>query len=380
MSLNFGATIGIVGGGQLGRMLAFEARRMGFRTCVLAPDGDGPAAQVADRWIGGELNDPDALARLADACDVVTLEWENADPEGLRQIGERVPVHPGPEVLRVAQHRIREKETARRLGLAVPEFAAVSSADELSAGLDRVGTPAVLKTARGGYDGRGQAVIRAPEEAGAAWEALGGARELILEQWIPFRLEVSVVCARDRQGQIVSFAPAENQHRAGVLDTTVAPARISAAMAREAQAVGEALAEGLDVVGLLATEMFITADDRLLVNEIAPRPHNSGHHTLGPCATSQFEQQIRAVCGLPLGSPDLLSPASMANLLGEHLTPQSSAAAALSEPGVTLHLYGKREPRTGRKMGHITAVGGTPDAALNRAVRARAALAGNHDP
>jgi 5-(carboxyamino)imidazole ribonucleotide synthase len=367
-----GATLGVVGGGQLGRMFAMEARRMGYRTVVLDPAADAPAAHVADQAIVAALDDLEAIRELARRSDVVTLEWENADLAAIRALEGMVPVHPGSAVLEVAQHRVREKDAARRLGVATAEYRAIGSAAELRAALAEIGTPAVLKTARGGYDGKGQVVIRDAARADEAFAALAPA-ELILEAWVPFRLEVSVVCARSTTGEMASFPVAENVHRGGILHTSVVPAHLEPAVADEARRVATALCEGLGVVGLLAVEMFVTDGGAVLMNEIAPRPHNSGHYTWEACATSQFEQQLRAVCGLPLGSAELLRPAAMANLMGDDVGTglgDGAAAAALAVPNVSLHLYGKAESRPGRKMGHLTALGATPEEALDRATRA----------
>jgi 5-(carboxyamino)imidazole ribonucleotide synthase len=373
-----GSTIGVVGGGQLGRMLALEARRMGYRIAVLDPAEDSPAAQVADVHVRAPLEDPDALRRLADRCDVVTLEWENADADGLRAIEEAAPIRPGPHVLEVAQHRLREKDAARRLGIPTAEYRAVSTLEELRAGLAELGTPAVLKTCRGGYDAKGQRLLRTVDEAAAAHAELrGDDRELILEGWVPFRLEASVICARSPSGEVTSFPIGENVHRNGILDFTLAPARIPPDLSREARRIGEALVEGLDVVGLLAVELFIDSEDRLYVNEFAPRPHNSGHYTWEACAPSQFELQLRAVCDLPLREPILLSPACMANLLGSHVGTGlrlPGSARAFATPGLSLHLYGKHSARPGRKMGHLTVLAPTAEQAFAEAAAARELL------
>ncbi len=375
-----GATIGIVGGGQLGRMFAVEARRMGYRVLVLDPAADAPAAQVADEHLRAPLGDVNAARELARRSAVVTLEWENADVAAVRAMEALAPVRPGAHVLEVAQHRVREKDAARRLGIATAAYRAVHTRAELDDAVRDVGLPAVLKTARGGYDGKGQAVLRPGDDAAAAFERLGGeGTELVLEAFVPFRMEISVVVARGVDGAVAAFAAGENVHRNGILDVTVVPARVPAAVEEEARRVACALAEGLDVVGVLGVEMFVTEDDSVLVNEIAPRPHNSGHHTLGACAVSQFEQQLRAVCGLPLGAPDLLRPAAMANLMGEDVGTglgDERVAAALAVPGVALHLYGKREARPGRKMGHLTATAPDSREALRRVLRAREALTG----
>jgi 5-(carboxyamino)imidazole ribonucleotide synthase len=375
-----GATLGIVGGGQLGRMFVLEARRMGYRTLVLDPGLDAPAAQISDGHIQAPLDDIEAARELARRSDVVTLEWENADVAAIGELSEITPVRPGAHVLQIAQHRVREKEAARRLGLRTADFRPVRTLEELHGAIDAIGLPAVLKTARGGYDGKGQRVLKERHEAALAFADLSDdGRELILEAWVSFRLEASVICARTPSGEVRSFPVVENIHRNGILDFTIAPARIDPAIQEEARRMGEALVEGLDVVGILAVELFIDHDDRVYVNEIAPRPHNSGHYTWEACATSQFEQQLRAVCDLPLGSPILLRPAAMANLMGEEIGTGEglpSLAPTLETPMLSLHLYGKREARTGRKMGHLTALADTPDEALARVRLARNILIG----
>ena len=377
-----GSTIGIVGGGQLGRMLALEARRMAYRVAVLDPSEDSPAAQVADRHIRAPLDDLDGLRRLADWSDVVTLEWENADADGLRSLADAAPIRPGPHVLEVAQHRVREKARARELGLPTADYRPVSTLAELESAVAELGTPSVLKTCRGGYDSKGQRVLRtAADAAGAFAELGGGERELVLEGWVAFRLEASVLCARSPSGEICSYPVAENVHRNGILDFTLAPARISPQLAGEARAIGEALVEGLDVVGLLAVELFIDGDDRLYVNEIAPRPHNSGHYTWEACAPSQFETQLRAVCDLPMPEPMLLSPACMANLLGSHVgtgTRLPGSEAVFSKRGFGLHLYGKHSARPGRKMGHLTVLAPTVEQAFTEASAAREQLVASY--
>jgi 5-(carboxyamino)imidazole ribonucleotide synthase len=375
-----GSAIGVIGGGQLGRMLALEARRMGYRCVVLDPDPGGPAGQVADEVVAAPLGDADAMLEFARRVDVVTLEWENADLDAVRAIERIVPVRPGSGVLRVAQHRLREKHAARDAGLRTAEFAPVGSRDELRSAVERIGAPAVLKTCSGGYDGRGQARIASADEAelNAAWASLGaGEVDLILEGWVSYEREVSVIIARGTDGAAVPFPVAENVHRDGILDLTLVPARVSDAVAARAREVATRLAEHLGVVGLLAVEMFATSRGDVLVNEIAPRPHNSGHYTWEACAVSQFEQQLRAVCGLPLDPARLLSPAAMANLLGQHAgtgAGRGGVAEALAAPDVALHLYGKAEARPGRKMGHITALAASADEAARVAVAARDAL------
>lgn len=376
-----GGTIGIVGGGQLGRMFALEARRMGYRVAVLDPGTGAPAAQVADEHVHASFDDHAAMRALAERSDVITLEWENADVATLRDIERIVPIRPGPGVLEVAQHRVREKDTARSLGILTAGYRAVSTRDELHGALREIGTPAVLKTARWGYDGKGQATIREPSEADSAFDAVTGGgdgpAELILEEWVRFTLEVSVVCARTVSGEVACFPVAENVHRNAILDVSIVPARIPPAVADEARRVAETMARGLEVVGLLAVEMFVGEDGHVRMNEIAPRPHNSGHYTLEACPVSQFEQQLRAVCGLPLGSTELLRPAAMANLMGEHAGTalgRAGASPALGVPMTALHLYGKAAARPGRKMGHLTSLGDTPEQAMERVLRARGLL------
>ncbi|HEX6369735.1 MAG TPA: 5-(carboxyamino)imidazole ribonucleotide synthase [Longimicrobium sp.] len=375
-----GATIGMVGGGQLGRMFALEARRMGYRLVVLDPGDATPAAQFCDEHIRAPFEDVQACLRLARMSNVVTLEWENADVSTLRSMAEHVPIHPSPDVLEVAQHRVREKDAARRLGVRTADYRAVRSREELDEALRQIGAPAILKTARMGYDGKGQATLRDAADAAGAWDALSGqGDDFILEAKVPFRMEVSVICARSASGETACFPVAENEHRRGILHLTVAPARVPDDVAEEARRVATALAEGLGVVGLLAVEMFVDGDGRILMNEIAPRPHNSGHHTWEACAVSQFEQQLRAVCGLPLGDPALLRPAAMVNLMGEDAGTglgEPGVAQALAVPGTALHLYGKKEARAGRKMGHLTVLADTADEAARRALEAWKRIAG----
>lgn len=369
-----GATIGIVGGGQLGRMFALEARRMGYRVLVLDPGDDTPAGQLADERIRAPFDDLDACMELARRSDVVTLEWENADVATLRRMAEAVPVHPSPDVLEVAQHRVREKDAARRLGVATAEYRAVRTLDELHAAISEIGTPAILKTARMGYDGKGQATIHDAAGAEAAYADVSRmGDDFILEARVPFRMEVSVVCARAADGRMACFPVAENEHRGGILHRSIVPARVSPEVAERALRTAEALAGGLGVVGLLAVELFVTEDGEVLMNEIAPRPHNSGHYTWEACAVSQFEQQLRAVAGLPLGDPALLSPAAMVNLLGEDAgtgLARPAIARALEVPGAALHLYGKHAARPGRKMGHLTVLAPTAGEAAARALEA----------
>lgn len=364
-----GETLGILGAGQLGRMTAIAAKQMGYRVAVLGPEGDDPAAQVADVVIAAPLDDVEAGLELASVSSAVTFEFENVAASVARAMQERAPVLPRPEVLEVAQHRLREKETLQRIGVPTAPFHAVRSAGELERALEALGLPALLKTAQGGYDGKGQVLIRRPDEAARAFDRLGaGSVELIAEAFVPFTKELSVVVARGRGGASAAFPVVENEHKDGILHRSIAPARVSSGAREKASRLALKIAGALDVVGLLAVEMFYVEPDRLLVNELAPRPHNSGHFTLDACITSQFEQHVRAVLGLPLGSPAQHSAAVMLNLLGEHVEALRGAwDELLREPALKLHLYGKREARPGRKMGHLTLLGANVGDAIERA-------------
>ena len=369
-----GSAIGVVGGGQLGRMFTLRARSMGYRVVVLEPDPRSPAGAVADRQIEAAYDDTAALADLADACLAVTTEFENVPAGVLSFLSERVVTRPGAAAVAVAQDRIAEKERMREAGLATADFRPVrSAAGARTAFLELGGRPAILKTSRLGYDGKGQALVTTADECVAAFESLGGV-ECILEERLRLETEVSVILARNAEGKVAAFPPGENHHRFGILETTVVPARIPDALAAECCAAAESIAHALDYVGVLGVELFIAGGGRVYVNEIAPRPHNSGHYTLDACATDQFEQQVRVLCDLPLGDPRLLSPVAMVNLLGDlwqHGEPDWHRALAF--PGVRLHLYGKVEARPGRKMGHLTCTAASPDAALETVLQAREA-------
>lgn len=368
-----GRTVGIVGGGQLGRMFAIAARRMGYRVHALDPTPDAPAGQVADVEINAAYDDVDAARRFAADVDVVTFEFENIPAETLRAIAEIRPVHPSPEVLDTCRHRLREKTFLRGAGFPVADFRPVENVAGLRSAVTELGTPSILKTADFGYDGKGQARIDRPDQIDAAWSNLG--RPLgVLEAFVPFDKEISVICARRANGDRSCFGPVENAHARHILDVTTAPADIAPALARKAIELAESIADKLAVVGLIAVEMFVVKDEPI-VNELAPRPHNSGHYSFDACVTSQFEQQLRAVCGLPLGDPRLLQPAAMANLLGEEWSAgEPNWAAMLAFPDVKLHLYGKKEARPGRKMGHLTALAATANEARERVLAARKAL------
>ena len=367
-----GATLGVVGGGQLGRMFTVRARTMGYRVVVLEPDPRSPAGAVADRQIEAAYDDPDALAELAESCAAVTTEFENVPAGVLAFLGERVVTRPGASAVAVAQDRIAEKERMRHAGLATAEFRPVRSGAGARTAFDELGrAPAILKTNRLGYDGKGQTLVTTPDECAAAFDALGGV-ECILERRLRLETEVSVILARGADGAVAAFPPGENHHRFGILETTVVPARITDALAAECRAAAEAVATELDYVGVLGVELFVAEEGRVFVNEIAPRPHNSGHYTLDACVTDQFEQQVRTLCGLPLGAPRLLSPVAMVNILGNHWNGGSPRwDRALAVPGVRLHLYGKIEPRPGRKMGHLTCTAESADRALELVLEAR---------
>ena len=345
-----GATIGILGGGQLGRMLALAAARMGYRCHVYCPEAGCPAAAVSARATVADYLDEAALDAFAAAVDVVTIEFENVPAAALRHLARAVPVRPGATVLEVAQDRLLEKDAVTRAGIRTTPYARVDDRGQLDRALAEVGTPAVLKTRRLGYDGKGQAAIADPADAEAAWRASGGV-PAILEAQIDFRIELSVIAARGLDGTIATYVPVENRHRDHILDVTLAPAGIPDQTAAAAVEIARRLVEALDVTGMLAVEMFLTNDGGLLVNEVAPRVHNSGHWTIEACATSQFEQNIRAVCGLPLGDPTRHSNAVMQNLIGRAA---EDWAAILADPAAKLHLYGKSGIRPGRKMGHVT--------------------------
>ncbi|MDP1571422.1 MAG: 5-(carboxyamino)imidazole ribonucleotide synthase [Vicinamibacterales bacterium] len=369
-----GATLGVLGSGQLGRMFALAARRMGYRVHTLSPGEDTPTGQVADVEITAEYDDLEAIRTFAAGVDVVTFEFESVSIEAADAAAEIVPVRPTGHALYVTQHRAREKSFLSLKGMPVTPFEAVASLEELMAAIPRVGLPAILKTAAFGYDGKGQHRLTRPEDAERVW-GLVGPQLALLERVVDFVLEFSVVAARGLDGAFVHYGAIENTHRDHILDLSVAPAGIPVEAAHEAVQITRAVAEELGYVGVLCVEFFLTASGGVLVNEVAPRPHNSGHLTIDACATSQFEQQVRAMCGLPLGSTAQRRPAAMANLLGDVWAqgePDWSGALAL--PDVALHLYGKSDPRAGRKMGHLTALGETPLAAAERVLAARGLL------
>lgn len=374
-----GATLGVFGGGQLGRMFTHAAQRMGYRVHVFTPHRGSPAGVVADHEHVGLFSDQRSVASFALSVDAATLEFENVPTESIAAAEQHTPVRPGSHVLHTTQHRIREKTFLAEAGAPVGPFAPVNSLEDLRAAAQQLGLPAVLKTAQMGYDGKGQRVLRNESELADAWAAIGPG-DCIFEAFIDFTREVSMLVTRGVDGQTVLYGPIENEHADHILDVSVLPApATSATVAAEAARIATLIADKLGLVGLLCVELFEKADGTLLVNELAPRPHNSGHLTIEGCHTSQFEQQVRAVAGLPLGLPDSVAPAAMANLLGdlwfaEDGTPREPNWAASLAAGASLHLYGKESPRPGRKMGHLTVLGDTPEGVREKARAARAAL------
>ena len=369
-----GATVGVLGGGQLGRMFTLQARTMGYRVVVLDPDPKSPAGAVADRQICAAYHDERALAELAKCCAAVTTEFENVPALALERLARSSVVRPPVAAVATVQDRIAEKTFFHSHGFATAAFRPVRNQRELAAALAEVPSPAFLKTSRLGYDGKGQALVTNETEATRAFDRFGQVA-CVLEERVELDCELSVILARSADGESAAFPVAENRHRNGILETSVVPARISGRMAQDAQALATAAAEAMDYVGVLGVELFVARGGQLLVNEMAPRPHNTGHYTLDACSIDQFEQQLRTLCGLPLAQPWLLSPVAMINLLGDLWTEgEPRWAEALRRPGVRLHLYGKAEARPGRKMGHLNCLAHDPDRALALALETRDAL------
>ena len=370
-----GAALGVLGSGQLGRMFAIAARRMGYRVHTFSPDVDTPTGQVADVEVVAEYEDLDALRAFARQVDVVTFEFENVPTVAIDAIEAITPVRPCGVALHIAQQRAREKQFLADRGFPTAPFGRAASLDELWDAVARVGTPAVIKTAVFGYDGKGQHKVTTPADVEHIWTAIGH-QEAVVEKFVNLQTEVSLVAARGMDGEVVHYQPFENRHRDHILDVTTTPAAITPSLAARAADITRHILEELQYVGVLCVEFFVDVDGELLVNELAPRPHNSGHLTFDVAITSQFEQQVRAICALPLGSTRLLAPAAaMANLLGELWAEGEPNWAAASRYGdVKLHLYGKTEARRGRKMGHMTAMGRTTDEALDLVISARDAL------
>jgi 5-(carboxyamino)imidazole ribonucleotide synthase len=345
-----GACIGILGGGQLGRMMSMAAARLGYHVHIFTPEADSPAEEVSALTTVASYEDEEALTRFAASVDCITLEFENIPVASLRMLARQVPVMPGADLLEVTQHRASEKSFVQAQGIATAPYRSVTSLVELEQALEALGTPAILKTSRLGYDGKGQFMIRTPDQAAEAWEAVGKT-ESVLEGFVDFVAEMSVIVARSVTGEMSVFPLTRNEHRHHILHESTVPAHVPEDVAEEARRIALQLAEAGKLTGLLAVELFHCKDNRLLVNELAPRPHNSGHWTMDACATSQFEQAIRAVTGLPLGPTHLLQAARMLNLIGDDV--HAAHRMLQEEPGARLHLYGKADARPGRKMGHI---------------------------
>lgn len=377
-----GNTLGILGGGQLGRMLAQAAQSLGYRVHVFEPQADCPAGAVSNREVNADYTDVDALKEFAASCAVVTYEFENIPTEPLQQVeaAQVTQLLPNWRVLEICQNRLREKTWLRQNGIPHAKFREVAADGDLSAAIRDVGVPCVVKTADFGYDGKGQ--LKVMDEAGIATAAKQFAgQRAVVERFVDFRCELSVVVARGPDGCAETFPVAENIHTNHILDFSIVPARVSPEIVKEAENLGRDIAAKLDVVGLIAIELFWAADGTLLVNEMAPRPHNSGHYSLDACRTSQFEQHVRAVCGLPLGDVSLTSPVVIVNILGDKWLEDDGKSrrapnwpAILADPAAKLHLYGKAEPRVGRKMGHFSVVGVDAEAALERARNLKAQL------
>jgi len=368
-------SIGILGGGQLGRMLTLEAKRMGYRVITLEPLPNSPTGQIADEQIVAAYDDERAIGELGARSDVVTYEFENIPLRSVTMLeADRRLVRPSGAVLRITQERLLEKQFVRDCGVATADFAPVRSLDELRSAIDTIGFPAVLKTTMGGYDGKGQWVVRDEREAADAFAEASG-RALICEQFIAFDKELSIIAARNAAGEIVTFPVAENQHDRGVLATSIVPARVSVDVAERVRVAAQTIAKALDIVGAFAIEFFL-AGDRILVNEIAPRVHNTGHYSLEATTISQYEAHVRAICDLPLVQPRMLVPAIvMVNILGGGSGDQlAGTEELLRDPDVSLHMYGKAHAALRRKMGHFTALGDSPDDALAKAERGNAHL------
>ena len=369
-----GSTLGVLGSGQLGRMFAIAAREMGYRIHTYSTEVDSPTGHIADREFTGAYNDLDRIKEFAKTVDVVTFEFENISASAVQAIEQLVPVHPAGSVLHTSQNRIREKTTLQQAGLPVTPFRAINSYGELELAMEELGCCAILKTAQWGYDGKGQRAIDSADQAIFYWDELGNV-ESIYEKKIDFVAEASVVAARNAQGEIVCCGPIRNEHRNHILDLSVCPDPQMQPLEKQAREITEGVLETLDVVGVMCVELFVTKENELLINEVAPRPHNSGHLTIDASPCSQFEQQVRAICNLPLGDMTPIQPAAMANVMGDlwqNGTPQWEKA--LKYPGVRLHLYGKQDPRPARKMGHLTATAKTAQQATETVLNARGSL------
>lgn len=378
MSILPGSTIGMLGGGQLGRMFTVAARSMGYDVIILDPDTNSPAGKLATRHICADYKDVNSLDVLARDCDVITTEFENVPASSLQYLEEKCLVHPGSKAVEVTQDRILEKQFLRDQHIDTADFRVIRSFEDLQKASQQITQPTILKVSRFGYDGKGQVTLSNADECEQAWQYLQH-EDCVLEQRVPLTMEVSVVLARGVDGEVACYPIAENQHINGILDTSIVPARLDEGTREQIVRTATTIAEQLDYVGVMAVEFFIT-DDHLLVNEIAPRPHNSGHYTLDACLTDQFEQQVRAVCHMPLGDTRLLSPVVMVNLLGDlwhnHQAPDWSQLLAYDH--VKLHLYGKKDARSGRKMGHFNVVADDVDSALQIARKIQSQLQHHH--
>jgi 5-(carboxyamino)imidazole ribonucleotide synthase len=369
-----GGTIGVLGGGQLGRMFAIAARRMGYRVHTFSPDDDTPAGQVADVEVAASYDDIAALRAFARQVNVVTFEFENVPIDAVDAVEQFAPVRPAGVALHTAQHRAREKTFLADHGFPTVPFARAATLDELWTAVASVGTPAIVKTAAFGYDGKGQHTVTTPADVERIWTAIGH-QEAVVEKFVSLQCEISVIAARGIDGSVAEYPAFENRHRHHILDVTTAPAAVPERAAKQAAEIARDILAELQYVGLLCVEYFVTTEGELMVNELAPRPHNSGHLTFDAAVTSQFEQQVRAICGLPLGSTELLRPAAMANLLGDLWQDgEPNWAAACQFSDVKLHLYGKTEARPARKMGHMTAMARTSADAQARVLASRDAL------
>ncbi|MDR4947875.1 5-(carboxyamino)imidazole ribonucleotide synthase [Neobacillus cucumis] len=361
-----GSTIGILGGGQLGRMISIAGRNMGYRFITLDPTPDSPCGQTADRQIVASYSELEAAKKLANASDVITYEFENVNADVASVLETTSFVPQGSRLLKITQNRIREKSTLQSYEVPVAPFMIIQSENDICRAVESLGLPFVMKTAEGGYDGKGQWVIRSESEISGAIETWKKAdMDMIIEKFIPFSKEMSVIIARNSQGDSKTFPPAENVHINNILHQSIVPAGITVEQKREAEALAIKIADSLQVVGLIAIEMFLTNEGEILVNELAPRPHNSGHYSMDACMTSQFEQHIRAICGLPLGDTTLLSPSVMVNILGQHLRKVLDKVEQLP-PKAKLHLYGKKEAKVNRKMGHLNFLGSTTEQLLQQ--------------
>lgn len=354
------ATIGVIGGGQLGMMTVREAQRMGYRTAIWDPDPESPASRLSDMTIVAPFSDMGAASRLAEAASVITYEFENVDPACVDAIGRMKPMLPGSSVLKISRHRRLEKETLSLAGFPVVDFRIADSESTLRRAAEELELPVIVKTATAGYDGKGQAVLHHEEDLNSFCRGMRDSAELVIEKFIALQMEVSVIAVRERDGTIITFPVIENEHRENILHVSRVPARISGEVEKEALKIARAIISHFQMVGVLCVEMFVTHDGMVLVNELAPRPHNSGHFTLDACSISQFEALVRSICSIPMQEPRLLAPCAMVNLLGKHLE-RIDLVKAQTIPGAKVHIYGKRKLEAKRKMGHVTVTGVSAD-------------------